>query len=453
MDFHKYSLDKNPSMRKKVFFLLIFMVFAKILVLNIYTPLLMDDINYSFSTSVLDALQREYNRYMNYNGRSISNFLVRVFLLWPKGIFNIANSLVYTCLTLLIYKIANPKKTYHISLYLFIVFAIWLYTITFGQVILWLTGSITYSWTAAIILSFLLPYSLYVSDKPVFKNKYIPIAGMLLLGVIAGWCNENTSGGMILIVFLLLIYCRVFKYKIKIWMISGLIGSIIGFLIMILAPGMYKRAQYEGFADDRTLLEIMVTRSEVYTSSLQTDYAVLVIIFIILITMQIYLQKDPKRTCISLIFFIASIATIYALMFSPKVAATRPMIGPTVFMIIACASCFAGLSFSKTSLRIASISFICILAFQFGTTYLLALGDIGRTSVVANRRVEFIEVQKAQGNLNVLIPHWHMPHIHARTPWNPFYESPDFGKHSHVGYNTRYARYYGLKSIWWENLD
>jgi len=442
------SVCKKSITHKNIFIFLIILVFIKMLVLNFLTPIFSDDYGYATSTSVLDALQREYARYMDYNGKSIAGFFIRFFLMLPNAVFSILNALTYTVLTIFIYIIANPKKQYHVILYLFIVFSIWLYTLTYGQATLWLTGSITYLWGSAIILSFLLPYSLYLSDKPVFKRKYVPIAGMFILGILAGWCYENTSGGMILIVILLLIGCNIFKHKIKMWMISGAIGSVIGYLFLILAPGNYTKNEYDLFIDDRHILVIMSERFVNLTNILRDDFAVLIMVFIVFVTMQIVI-KNWKRVFISFTFFLASIATTYALILSPWIP-ERALLGTTVFLIIACAHSLAGLSIEKKLYKIAVISFVCVLAFHFLTSFIIAIDDIGKTGLTHHRRVQFIKSEINLGNQNVILPH----HLRVNTsnlpPRNPLYRLPDMTSDASFWYNRRIAEYYGLESIRWE---
>ena len=98
----------NP---KNIFIFLGIAVFLKMLVLNFLIPTASDDFYYATSSSILDALQHEYEHYLTWGGRSVVHFLVRVFLMMPKYIFNIANALVFTAFTLIIYIIANPQNT------------------------------------------------------------------------------------------------------------------------------------------------------------------------------------------------------------------------------------------------------------------------------------------------------------------------------------------------------
>ena len=116
------NFDNKYINPKNILILLGIIVFLKMLVLNFLTPVFSDDYAYATSTSVLDALQREYARYMEYNGKSITGFFMRLFLILPNSIFSIFNALIYAGLSILIYKIANPVRTYNLYLYLFIIY-------------------------------------------------------------------------------------------------------------------------------------------------------------------------------------------------------------------------------------------------------------------------------------------------------------------------------------------
>jgi len=393
-------------------------VFVKVLVLSFLTPLMSDDFIYNTSASILNALQNEHEHYMTWGGRSVVHFIVRIILMFPKIIFNILNAFVYVGLTFLIYKIANPKEEFNISLYLFIVFSIWLYTLRYDQVILWLTGAINYLWGTVIILSFLLPYCLYITGNLVFSRKYLPVIGMFLLGVIAGWCNENTSGGMIFIVLLILLYCKIFKQYIKTWMVSGLIGSITGFLFMVLAPGNSIRSQHPHFFDDRHTLVVLSERFTSITGVIQNEYTMLIMIFIILVIMQIVLNRDWKQVYISFTFFIASIASAYVMIFAPF-APRRSLFGVSIFLLIACAYSLAKLSIRKEPYIIALISFICILAFQFSTSFVIDLRDFAITKVAINRIEAYIKTEVALGNYNIVLPNYLIPCPQSRR--NPMF--------------------------------
>ena len=66
---------------------------------------------------------------------------------------------------------------------------------------------------------------------------------MFALGILAGWCNENTSGGALLIVLGYLGWQFYTKRKLSLWMFTG-VAVILGLALMALAPGNKIRATY-----------------------------------------------------------------------------------------------------------------------------------------------------------------------------------------------------------------
>ncbi|HFZ4940060.1 TPA: DUF6056 family protein, partial [Enterococcus faecalis] len=68
---------------------------------------------------------------------------------------------------------------------------------------------------------------------------------MFFLGIVAGWCNENTSAGIILIASgYMLVYKFVNRAKIEKWMKTGVLGLTIGFIIMMSSPGNKIRSSW-----------------------------------------------------------------------------------------------------------------------------------------------------------------------------------------------------------------
>ena len=231
------SIKKQP-----MYVYAICITFVPMLLLNILTPFSADDYSYSVQQNNLwDVFLNEYHQYMTWTGRSVAHINVRIFLLMPKMIFNIVNAIIYTLLTVLIYCYASGSKIKK----------------NFNLTVLWLTGSCNYLWGTVIILLFLFPYRMSVpGDKDVFKGKYLPLVGMFFAGILAGWCNENTSGGCVLLVLIFLAYAIIKKRKINGWMISGLLGNIIGLLIMIGAPGNAIRAKEFGYNKSREVAKL-----------------------------------------------------------------------------------------------------------------------------------------------------------------------------------------------------
>ena len=144
--------------KKKIFICSIIITFLVMLTLNNLTPLLADDYEYLYKTkSWMTILIDEYNQYMTWTGRSVVHIIARIFLLLPKGIFNVFNALAYTIVTYLVYRLTLQKQDEKYNSFRFIIIQVlfWLFTPAFGEVFLWETGSANYLWGSLIILSFL----------------------------------------------------------------------------------------------------------------------------------------------------------------------------------------------------------------------------------------------------------------------------------------------------------
>ena len=442
MSAKKLKHNDKSSFNTNMFFVLVILVFLKMLVLNFLTHYASDDYRYATSTSIFDALRGAYDYYMFWGGRSVVQFILRVLLMLPKFVFNILNALVYVCLTFLIYKFVCQSSEKSIPLYIFIICSIWLYIINFGQVILWATGAVAYMWGITIILCFLLPYSIYISKKEVFKREKMSAGGMFFLGVIAGWCCHTTSGGAIFLVSLFIIGCKLFKQRIKPWMISGLVGCVIGFIVLTLAPGNFVRAEF--FASDVPLMYALLARFSHFSIIFRAHFSVLVIIFIISTVIQILIYKDWKRVYFSIAYFITSVAVVFALVLSPF-APARAVFGATIIMIIACGYSLSGIINKGKYYKVAVICLISVLVFQFSTTFVNGFYDIVSTWRVVNAQHRFIEQEIANGNRNVVVPHELIPS--PRTMWNSRFGLPELSTDPEFWINRPFADRYGLESI------
>ena len=106
-------------------------------------------------SSLFDVFSELHHMYFNWGGRVFAHFFAYFFLMFPKWIFNIANSLVYVGNVYLIYLIARGKNKNNYKYLLLIHMIIFLLFPVFGQVFLWLDGSCNYSFTLLVQLFFI----------------------------------------------------------------------------------------------------------------------------------------------------------------------------------------------------------------------------------------------------------------------------------------------------------
>ena len=266
-------------------------IFLFIVVLNLITPYIADDYTFIIKneTGFLNKLTAVYkfqlNYYLTWTGRTIAHLIGQLFLLFPKKVFSIANSLIFICLVWLIYEHARNEEKHNIIILILIPLLLWKVIPVFGQSFIWLIGSVNYLWTIVILLAFLLFYR----KKIIKHDNIIKDIGMLLFGIIAGWTNENTSFASIIIILGFMIIQKLQKEKIAKWQISGLIGNIIGFGILIGAPGNYARLDY---FPEETIFIVKVINRVIDNSINLVNYLMPILIFsMILISVLIYKIK------------------------------------------------------------------------------------------------------------------------------------------------------------------
>ena len=219
------------------------------LVLNQLMPLHRDDYEYALIwgtldkiTSWQDIVPSLYNHYMIHGGRMVDFFVLDSFLLLGKEWFNPFNALLFVMLIVLVYWYSLQTITFQFNptiLSLLIVFS-WLGLPHFALTNIWMTGACVYLMPAVFILAFMLPYYFHFIDKPVASNHPIMSIGMFIGGIIASWTIENTVATMQIVLIVLIFYFYK-KTRIEKWMLFGYIGSLVGFILLVVAPGNYVR--------------------------------------------------------------------------------------------------------------------------------------------------------------------------------------------------------------------
>lgn len=431
---------KNIKLSKKQQTLIILAsIFIMMLVLNLLTPLLADDYSYGLSldksriNSIMDIIAFQINHYLTWGGRTVAHTIAQFFLLFPKWIFSIANTFAYVILIYLIYLHIKGNNTKDKPLILLLIhLLLWFILPVFGQTCLWLVGSCNYLWTTVIILFLLLQYR-----KSTQKDSIKRIIGIFLLGVIATWTNENTSVGLLVIIIGLLVIRKLEKKKIKKWEISGLIGSILGFLILILAPGNFIRS--ESFKDN-TFILIKLLKRIIEDTQVMLDYTLpLMILGVILITIYIYSKKQIKGEFF--VYAIAGFLTIYAMVLSPTFPA-RAWFGAIVFWIIACTQLIYNLDDINKLFKPIIIDAVIILSFIYITPFINTARDVLSLNRLWSYRIDYIEQEKKLGNKNIEVSAYYNNNSHS-----PSYDVADIGNTEKGWPNEDIAHYFNIKSI------
>lgn len=425
--------------RNQIIFILT-LIFIMMFILNTLTPLLADDYSYSFNlnhekvSSLLDVFNYQVWHYFNWGGRIVAHSLAQIWLMLPKIVFNVLNTLVYVFVIYLIYLNVKGDNKEDKPIFLLIIhLLLWFLLPAYGQNILWLVGSCNYLWTLFFILLFLLLYRKNVTKTSMLKN-----IGLLLFGIIVGWTNENTAFGLITVLIGLMVIDKIYnKKKIPAYKMSGLIGTIIGFILLIIAPGNFVRSAK--FVDTEPFLVKIVKRIIDYTIN-YIDYCLPLFIGIIVL-ISIYLYKKKKIDWNFIVFFIGSFFSVYSMIISPYFL-LRSWIGVFIFLIMSLLVLLYNVIDCSKMYKFIFNDLVMVLVLIYVSSYLLAFNDINQLQNVWGNRIKYFEEQRENEIYDVKVYKYH-----SNNPHNPNYDGVDLYNNAENWPNNDIANYYGLKSV------
>lgn len=245
--FKKNILFKNSQV---CIFLFFFLLLGYLLVINFFMPLWFDDYGRSLPlaswTAVFPLVEHTY---FEWSGRIAVMFFTFLFL-WRDSlaipIFNILNSLVFVLMIYLLFLNAFAKKPISFTDFtlLIIVFSLfWFLPTSLGEVAFWKTGSIGYLWPLTGTLAFIYPVTRLLFDNSnVVSDNFIIKILFLIAGLVLGTCLENLSATICFFLVGGIVYLKYRKYDCPKWLYYATSGYIAGAILLISAPGNFKRA-------------------------------------------------------------------------------------------------------------------------------------------------------------------------------------------------------------------
>lgn len=452
--FKQFANLVNPS--NKVYYILWFVfvviVFIGIYLANVNTPLIGDDYFYMYITntndkinSFTDIFKSQITHYLTINGRFIVHILVQTFLWLGKPLFNVVNTFAYIILTFIIYFHCVGLKKRNLALYIIINLLLWFCIPDFGQCMFWLTGSINYMWGAIIILGTLLFYRLYIDNNKLIKDNILSIVLFTLLGIIAGWTNENTAAAMIVIMILYFIYYHNNKIKIPKWSINCFIGSILGYSIMILAPGNFIKATTVTNVIPYPFIIKIIVRIFQYTYYMFWNMPIIILLLIVLVYSLICLNKSLKNSlkvialpiiyCIGI--FIAAYSMVLAAYFP-----NRAWFGAICFGIIAIGNLLITLSSYNNLINKLKTVVVLTSIPIFIASYIHAYRTINMMNSEYIQRNEYIKSEREKGNLDIIVSE-----TYPLSQYCAVYNIQDLSNDPNDLHNVYLSKYYNVNSI------
>lgn len=251
-------------------------------ILNFLTPEYIDDYLYKFIfheegasldspiTSLWDVFYSQYNHYYVFNGRVVVHTLVQLFSgLLGKEFFNIFSPLVFLLLIFLTTRISSPIKVLNIC---FTTSLIFLLFPAFNDTVLWMTGSINYMWSSAVVCLFF-----YCLESWKEKKMSFPSSCLGLLWIIAGWSHEGITFplALSLVIYMIINYRTIGKKAISLMML----GFVIGAFLCAFSPATLSRGHLNDGIGVSILLNKILSGVAMCTK-LRAIYALLLVILV-----------------------------------------------------------------------------------------------------------------------------------------------------------------------------
>lgn len=437
-------MNKDSRIEKsltKFIFALFAIVFAVMFLLTLFTPMIADDFDYSYSTvtggrveSVRTIIMDMKEHRLNTNGRVFSHALAELFLMYPRTVFCVFNAANATVLLWIIMKYTNENYNgLYALLMICSICGIWMIMPVFGQVFLWLTGSFNYSWAASICLLFILPYFFsFAYEEPFIKSSWMRIV-FCCFSFIVGAYSENASCASIFIAGLF-ICLKWFRNKNLDWyLLISLIAACIGFAFMMLCP-----AELNGRTSDLSLSKLLNNFHNIVAHPQETLlplYCFVVAEF----ALSIFNHVDVKIIIAAGVLFLGSIVAIAVFEFAVYMP-WRSLCFPSLLLIIDAVFLLKALFEVGLKNILPATAAILITAFSF--KFILGCGDIGQVYLESLDRKESIAVQIESGSKNIVIPAYT-----GTTKYSACFILNDVLDATWCWPNTSIARYYGVDTI------
>jgi hypothetical protein len=411
------------------------------LLLNIYTPLIADDFSDSLGIYSISHILGAMNyTYFYWSGRMVGSFLIFFCLLVGKPFFDIANTIIY-CLFIFLVQFHITGKRAKQSPALFIVLNIffWLFVPVWGHDFLWLTCSCCYLWPTVIALFFLVPFR-KKQDDPDYKLNLPFSILFFIVGILAGWSYENLSAAVLFLLIAYFVTKIIRKSKFTLFEILGAIGFLIGFSLLIGAPGNYVR--YEVYNKDYdSLLSMLVKRFVSVTTVFNKNHGFLFVFISVFLGFDLVYHHKRKLPVFSYFYFLAALAGTYSMVLSP-IFPDRAFLVVVVFLVITLGNVLIQFRMPKIIKRNKAL-FAAMILIGLCPSFLKASTEIMRLYLRWYDCVELILAEKEKGNLEIEV----RPLIGVENKYVGMSKEFDISSKENAYPNNVIAPYFGLKSI------
>ena len=202
----------------------------------------------------------------------------------------------------------------------------------YGEVVFNIVSSANYLYTTTLVLMFLLPYRISIArDLTLHWALLWPL--MVVLGVLAGWSNENTAAAVATGLGLLLLY-NLKQRRLKFWQCVGYAAFLVGFALLVFARG--NQARLDSMEDKGfDYVEHTFGAAWIFAESLLVSAILLLVLaYLYWKVREHFMQYARPRRYLSSMWFIGmGFFSLFLMIFAPNFPA-RAATPFTVFLIV-----------------------------------------------------------------------------------------------------------------------
>ena len=228
-------ISRSPNFRRNRIILVSLVIMAVMSWFCAMTPWIGDDFFFSKNEAGLWTTQVE--EYLGWSGKFIGHITSRALLSGPEWLHPVLTPIMFMLLVAGGALLAlGAQWRERLSAWHLVVMAglIWLALPAFGTVFFWRTGTPDYGYSLAWATLFLVPYRMWAD-----RADYSLPGGALfaLMGIMAGWSNENVGMLAILTALAVTVIRWRTSGRLPLWAVAGMAGAVFGWIMMMAAPG------------------------------------------------------------------------------------------------------------------------------------------------------------------------------------------------------------------------
>ncbi|WP_162255736.1 DUF6056 family protein, partial [Paucilactobacillus suebicus] len=311
----------------------------------------------------------------------------------------------------------------------------------FSQMFLWRAGSENYLWTIVIDLIFIY---LYESDKQ-YTNRFLNILHfifMIVLGFVMGGTNENTVGGIIIIVTFIH-----FAKKIRGYKYFAVVASFFGYALLLLSPGDSRRGMLSnpGFYKLSPFRKLILNIPQI-NEHVVSNMSYLIIIFLVLLAFSVFTRINKNKLVDAIVWLLSGLCVWYVLAFSPgSPQEEQTYFGGFIIITISVVKLFSLLLQNSVIGKQLCISILFVLLFFTCVNLSNGVIDAYRTNQSINSRNSYILEQKKEGKTNIKV---NKLSYSGHTKYSLLFVQFDLTKDPSYWVNKATAHRFGVNSVY-----